>query len=139
MFDHDCIRRGQAESRSPSLGGEIRIEYPPEYIGGNAVALVPDRDPDVRVGTAEVILKDDIFGPNFDAATTTHCLASIDENIVEHLADLARIDLRGTQVFRDLKLNRNGRTRTGKVNSVCDELGDGSHPSYRSPSFGKGQ
>src|SRR5258708_2788134 len=114
MFGHDGIGRRQPETAAPWLGGEIWIKYPPKYIGRNAVAVVPDRNPYVRRGLARTILQSNIFGSNFDRATTTRCLSSIDENIVEHLADLPRIHLGGPQAFHNLKLNRNRRAGTGE-------------------------
>ena len=58
---------------------------------------------------------------------------------MEHLADLARIDLGGPEVFGDIDLNADRGAGACKLNSVRDELGDGNHAPDRSAAFGKGQ
>src|SRR5207253_1148665 len=97
----DGVCRRQAEPAGALPGSEIGIEYPRQNIFGNAAAVVPNRDPDpgARSGT---VLEKNVLCPNFDGSTFRHRLAGIEEDIVEHLPDLARIDLSESQVFGDM-------------------------------------
>jgi hypothetical protein len=88
MFDHDRVRCCQPETAAPRLGCEIWIKDPPKYIGRNPMALVTDRNSYVGRSLAGTILQSNIFRANLDRAAATRRLSSIDEDIVQHLADL---------------------------------------------------
>src|ERR1700760_1007936 len=106
MFGHDGIGRCQPKTAAPRFGGEIWIKYPAKYFWRNAVPVVANRNSYLGGDVSGTILHGNIFGSNLNRAPATHGLSSIDEDIVEHLADLPRIHLGGPQSFRNLKLDR---------------------------------
>src|SRR4051794_7481775 len=92
VLGHDGIRRRQTESGAARLGRETGIEYPEEHFGRNAGAVVLNHDPDARAGGSSAG-GDNILRPNFDNSAVRHRLTSIEKDIVEHLTDLARINM----------------------------------------------
>ena len=127
-----------AEPASTRLGSEVWVEYPRKNVGGNATAEVPNRDPDEGVGTMGA-LEDDIVYANFDKPAPTHCLSSVEEDVMEHLGYLPRIDLGEPHVVRNIDRNAHHGFGASQSNSVRDELRDGNHAPDRRAALSKSQ
>ena len=76
---------------------------------------------------------------NLDGSSTGHRLPGVEKDIVQYLADLARIDLGSPEIFGHRNLDADRGSGTGKLHRVGDEFGDRNHAPYGSSTFGKSQ
>lgn len=97
---YDAAHNGKAEPGAPLAGGTLlagpgeRLEQPWNILLGDAFTLVPHRDPEgVRRG----------FKANSDCTALVGVLDGIAEQIVQHLLDLAWIDVRQHRSFGNRK------------------------------------
>ena len=105
----DRIGGGQAEPGSFRFGREIRIENTFQIIFRNANAFIAYGDPDIiargQVGNDRPVGRriGEVIAAHPQRAAVRHGLIGVNHEIANHLADLARIDLRRPKIRAERK------------------------------------
>ncbi len=92
MTMRDRVRRGESEPRPTVLGGEVRVEHLGQRLGIDTWARVLDLDRDeLPFGIAPRDLVD-VAPTDRDRPTVGHGLPRVQQQVVQHLVDLPRVD-----------------------------------------------
>ena len=116
VLGNDGIGGCQTETIAAGLGGEIWVEDTGKNIGGYSVPVVENGDPDVRIAQ--------VFGTNLDDPAFRHGLPRVEQDVMEHLPDLAGIDLGTAEVVRNADFNTGLRAGARQVDGIDHELGN---------------
>ena len=136
------IAGGQPQAAALLLGGKIRLEDPLEMLPADTHPLVHDRNLDVsplfqkRIPTRPCL---HVLHLDVEDAPLGHGLIRVDDQVLDHLADLAGIHLDRPQPPGQGEITADVGPPQNKGGRMLDNLGDGGCLFDGRSSLGKGQ
>src|SRR5215510_13154188 len=142
MLDHNGIGSGQPKSTPFRFCREIRVKDVGEHLLGYATAGVLYCDFDILAlwkGERNARREHDILCPHLYCAAARHGLYGIQDNVVDDLVNLPRIDVHRPEVCGNLDIAPHIGPSQDKASTLLEKFDKRDGVPHRCPTFSKGE